>query len=59
MKGWVMVGPEATVTPAELEKRIERGRAFAETYQMRANGGAAERAADHILAVGASRSHST
>jgi hypothetical protein len=40
------------------EALLERGRAFAETYEMRADGGAARRAAAYILALGASRSQS-
>jgi hypothetical protein len=36
---------------------LERGKAFVEAYQMRADGGAADRAADHILAPDVPRSH--
>ncbi|MCC7043929.1 MAG: hypothetical protein IT183_08705 [Acidobacteria bacterium] len=38
------------------EAVLERGRAFAEAYEMRADGGAARRAADHILAQAVPRS---
>ncbi|MEZ5276128.1 MAG: TfoX/Sxy family protein [Opitutaceae bacterium] len=31
MKGWVMVGPEGTVTPSQLKAWVERGRSFART----------------------------
>ena len=42
---------------ADREALLGRGKAFAEAYQMRADGGAAGRAADHILAFGAPQSH--
>ncbi len=42
---------------AAREALLERGTVFAEAYQMRADGGAAQRAADHILAQRAPRSH--
>jgi hypothetical protein len=42
---------------AARERLLERGKAFAEAYQMRADGGAAGRAADQILAAGGPRSH--
>jgi hypothetical protein len=38
---------------------LDRGRAFAETYEMRADGGAALRAANHILTQGVPRSHAS